>query len=536
MAASAHAVLVSSSPADGSRVASEPAAVRLRFDEAVTLIPSAAKVISSRGVRADTGHPRLVAGGTTIVLPLRPGLPAGTYSAVWRVVSADTHIVAGSVTFGLRVRPGAGVAAPVSRTGPLDVAAGVAQGLGYAGIVLLAGVAAAVRLIWPGVAGARRQKVLTRYGWVALAAGTAAEFLLQGPRADDAGWGAVVALRGAGLTASTLYGQELLARLGLLLLISPFVLRGTAGLPAPGPAGPGPRGWARDAALAAAGLAILASVAVTGHAAAGSGVALALLAALAHLAAMSLWLGGLTVLAVLVLPALRRDGGTDGPARLRRWSVTAYVCVVVLVITGEYQAYRQVSPVQALWSTRYGIILLVKVALVAAMLAAAAVAQRRVARWHAAPEPSAGPAAVRALTRSAGVELTAAVAVLGVTAGLVAQAPGRETYGPPVTLTAPLGADHLAVRVGPTRRGPEAFDIRVLDAAGHPVPAQTLTASVSSDSVAALAVTLQRVAGDGSHWVSSAAVVPLPGVWTLTLNVGLGPATAYATSVAYRVW
>jgi hypothetical protein len=41
---------------------------------------------------------------------------------------------------------------------------------------------------------------------------------------------------------------------------------------------------------------------------------------------------------------------------------------------------------------------------------------------------------------------------------------------------------------------------------------------------------------DGSQWATSAAVVPLPGVWTLTLDVALGPSDAYATSASYRVW
>ncbi len=77
-AASAHAVLVSSSPVDGSRVNTEPAEVRLTFDESVGLIPADEEVISVTGLRADTGQPRLTQGGTTIVLPLRPGAyPAG---------------------------------------------------------------------------------------------------------------------------------------------------------------------------------------------------------------------------------------------------------------------------------------------------------------------------------------------------------------------------------------------------------------------------------------------------------------------------
>ncbi|MGH3123597.1 MAG: copper resistance CopC family protein [Streptosporangiaceae bacterium] len=80
--------------------------VRLTFDEPVGLIAADEQVISATGVRADTGRVRLAEGGTTIVLPLRPNLPRGTYSATWRVVSADTHMVSGSITFGLGVQPG----------------------------------------------------------------------------------------------------------------------------------------------------------------------------------------------------------------------------------------------------------------------------------------------------------------------------------------------------------------------------------------------------------------------------------------------
>src|SRR5262249_9756681 len=80
-AASAHAASVSSSPVAGARVNTEPAQVRLTFDEPVGLVPAAVQVISNSGLRADTGQPRLADGGTTIVLPLRPHLPHGTYSA-----------------------------------------------------------------------------------------------------------------------------------------------------------------------------------------------------------------------------------------------------------------------------------------------------------------------------------------------------------------------------------------------------------------------------------------------------------------------
>ncbi len=525
-AASAHAVLVSSTPVDGSRVNTEPAQVRLTFDEPVGLIAADEQVISATGARADTGQVRLAEGGTTIVLPLRPHLPRGTYSATWRVVSADTHVVSGSITFGLGVQPGAGVAAAPDHTGQLDATADVAEGLIYAGLVLLAGITAAARLLWPWTLPSRRVHGLAWAGWAVLAAGTAAEFVLQGPRAVNASWAAVFRLRDAGGTLTSPFGQELAARLALLLLIVPLLTgRWTT---EPGLNGRG--GRTGDVLRAAAGLALLVSVAVAGHEAAGTDVALALPAAVLHLASMAVWLGGLMVLGFAVLPALRRGTQQGADAGLRRWSVTAYSCVICLVVTGEYQASRQVSPVQALWSTRYGVLLLVKVALVAVMLAAALLAERHV---MAAAAPG---RLVRAVRRSVSIEIATAVLVLAVTAVLVSEPPARTTFGPPVTLSAPLGADHVSVRIDPTRRGAQAMTLHILTAAGASVPTRTVTATLSSAQVAALRLTLHRLTPDGSQWATSAAVVPLPGVWTLTLDVALGPADAYATSASYRVW
>lgn len=523
-AASAHAVLVSSSPVDGSRVDTQPGQVRLTFDEPVGLIPAAEEVISNTGLRADTGQPRLADGGTTIVLPLRPRLPHGTYSATWRVVSADTHVVAGSITFGLGVNPGAGPAAPPDRTRGLDIAADVAQGLVYAGIVLLAGVLAAARTLWPWSWGRRRVRGLAWSGWAALLCGTAADFLLQGPRAANGSWASVARLQDAGLTLDSVFGAELLARIALLIAVIPLLTRRGLALPR----------RAADIARSAAGLALLAAVAVTGHASAGADAWLAIPAAMLHMAAMAVWLGGLALLGLVVLPALRGGQRTLAEIRLRAWSATAYTCVVCVVLTGEYQASRQISPVQALWTTSYGITVLVKSGIVILMLAVAGLAYSR-AIGPAAPETT--PSGVdRAVRRSVRIEAGLGAAILAVTAVLVSEAPARTTFGPRVTLAAPLGTDHLRIQVAATRRGPQDITISVLGPSGLPVPAQSATAVLSSPEVAALNVTLRKTAADGSRWTSAGAVAPLPGTWTLTVSVGLTASSAYTTSAAYQVW
>ena len=84
-----------------------------------------------------------------------------------------------------------------------------------------------------------------------------------------------------------------------------------------------------------------------------------------HLAAMALWLGGLVVLLTSVLPRFRATPAA-GLRAVRRWSVVAFAAVAVLVVTGEVQAFPTVAPLDALWSTDYGGLLLVKLALVAA--------------------------------------------------------------------------------------------------------------------------------------------------------------------------
>ena len=59
-----------------------------------------------------------------------------------------------------------------------------------------------------------------------------------------------------------------------------------------------------------------------------------------------------------------------------KWKV-AFGCVAAVLLTGEYQAWRQVSPIESLWSTGYGMALCAKVFLVTLMAALAYLGRRR---------------------------------------------------------------------------------------------------------------------------------------------------------------
>ena len=70
------------------------------------------------------------------------------------------------------------------------------------------------------------------------------------------------------------------------------------------------------------------------------------------------------------------------------------------------------------------------------------------------------------------------------------------TFGPPVTLSAPLGADHVSVRIDPTRRGAQAMTLRTSSPRrGCSRAPYTVTATLSSAQVAALRLTLRLGTG-----------------------------------------
>ena len=74
------------------------------------------------------------------------------------------------------------------------------------------------------------------------------------------------------------------------------------------------------------------------------------------------------------------------PYALQRFSTLAMVSVLALVITGIVNSLRHLDAVDQLWQSRYGLTLMIKLALVAATLAAAAVSRRRLQQHRVPPQ------------------------------------------------------------------------------------------------------------------------------------------------------
>ena len=291
----------------------------------------------------------------------------------------------------------------------------------------------------------------------------------------------------------------------------------------------------RLAALVAGAVAVVAP-AFTGHTRAATPEALVVGADMLHLLAGSIWLGGLVGLA-LVLRDLA-DRGDVGAVVLARFSGLAAGVLVALVVAGSVLAWRIVGSWDALVSTGYGRLLLVKVAF--ALVAVA------IAAWNRYRLLPALRASTRQRTRRAGADLlvralvaeaSVLVVVLAITGFMVDRSPqaeasavGRERNS---VQTATLGDVTLQARLTPLTPGPNTLTLELTDSSGAPFEGfDAPRARLASDDVDLGPVALTNV-GPGSY--TADVVIPSPGTWRVQVSLRTSEFDNPVTTVEFRV-
>jgi copper transport protein len=311
---------------------------------------------------------------------------------------------------------------------------------------------------------------------------------------------------------------------------------------------------------AVGGVALLVTVSLTGHAVSGDLVPLAFVADVVHLSGVSVWLGGLAVLVFAVLwparagatadarggadvaagaPADGADAGAQAEQVVGRFSTVAFGAVVAVVVSGTIQGWRQVGGYDALFDTTYGRLLVVKVALFAAMLVAAAVSRswvrrRAVARaaalalstgpGAAAASPDAGATRLSLLRRSVGAEVGLAVAVLAVTALLVNAVPGESAEaeggdGGPFSTQLTEDDVVLTLDVDPAAVGPVAVHLFLNEPDGTPVQPEEVRAELALPERDLGPITVSLVDFGQGHYSAESAEIPFAGDWDLEVTV-----------------
>ena len=131
------------------------------------------------------------------------------------------------------------------------------------------------------------------------------------------------------------------------------------------------------------GLALCATPGLAGHASSGPLVPIAIAADTLHVSGVGIWLGGLVMLFAALMP--RADEPTLREV-VPRYSQYALVAMGVIVVTGVFQAFRQIDRFGALLDTDYGRLLLIKVVVFLGLMVVAAVSRDVVNRRWRIPE------------------------------------------------------------------------------------------------------------------------------------------------------
>jgi putative copper resistance protein D len=257
--------------------------------------------------------------------------------------------------------------------------------------------------------------------WLALAAG----FVVLAHQAATLEARPAAALEPAALARvalETRFGHVWVVRQGLLLVLGVFVALRLDVRRA--------LDWrAARVETAVLGAAALAALGTASHAAAVEPDAAAAIASdAAHLLGAGLWAGGLPAL-LLLLRAAARDAGADGRPyavlTVRRFSRMALILVVALAVTGGFIAVVHVGSVGALLGTRYGRLLLLKLALVLGVVAVAGLGSRRLVPALSGEAATLGRPAMRRLAGAVAVEIAGVLAIVGVVTLLGVTAPAR---------------------------------------------------------------------------------------------------------------
>jgi copper transport protein len=554
-AASAHARLEGTDPPQGAVVKTEPSAVIFEFDEPVEGNFGAVRVYDAAGERVDEGDAFHPGGeGPKLGVHLKPDLPDGSYTATYRVVSADGHIVSSGYVFSIG-NPGK---APTQTVGELiggsgngkvtEVAYGLARGLEYTAIALAVGGVAFLFFCWLpalGIAGVGEESRRTAAAafpkrlrvvlWIGAGIGllaTAAQIVLEGAEAAGvSGFSAItktIIEETLETRFGTVWGFAFLAWIAIAILV-PLLGR--------------PRAWV--GLLIGIPLVYLCLCpALSGHGSSQSPVALNFPVNAIHVAAMAIWLGGLAAL-LLVLPAATRSATTPadrgrllaGP--LGRFSALALVMVALIMATGLIQAYVYVRHLGDLLSTGYGRAVLAKFLLLLAVIGIAAYNRRAVIpRLRRVAELGGSPGLPGVLLRRAlRGEVALLAVVIGVTAALASYAPPVSAQPGPFSTTTEVGPTTLEMDVDPARVGANQIHIYFFDAkTGAPYKAGkelTVTATLPDKQIGPLPLTVQS-AGPG-HYIVQGALLNAPGDWELGLTLRVSEFDQFETKVEVPV-
>lgn len=288
----AHATLSSSDPADGARLDALPDWVELTFSEPMGLSSGYLRVTDEKGDQVDDGSPESEGGRVSV--GLREDVADGSFLISYRLISNDSHPIAGAL--GFVVGDGPLVAATEADLGSAsDPVVGVVfdlvRWLSYAGLVLLVGPLVIAALSWSAAATVPALRRVFRLGVIVSIAVAVLSVIVQALYVSGLPLSSLLSVDLPAVLGST-YGFAMLVRIALVAALAMQVRWTFSQARAEFDSG---SGTAPAVFLAGAAplLGIVLTYSASGHPIASRIPALAIVSDAVHVTAMSIWLGGL---------------------------------------------------------------------------------------------------------------------------------------------------------------------------------------------------------------------------------------------------
>ncbi len=501
----AHAELLSSDPAPGAVLDAAPTSIMLVFTEPIEISLGAIRLFDGAGNQVDIGKATHPAGHTEQVRVALGDLADGSYVVDWSVVSSDSHPVRAAYTFQVGATSTLtsglldGILSRKAASTPAEVGLAVSRGLIALALAVVFGVLAAVFL---GVVSlGSRLRLITLISAAVGAIAGAIALPLQVAYATGQSLGVI--------TDSSAWSSMLESRVGVAWAVRAVVIL-ACGVALTLTVSRRASVWWR-ALLGAGLLAVGVASAFGGHGATGRWQIIGIVATVAHLGGMAVWLGGLV--AVLVSFADIDDSS------VRRFSKVAFVSIVVVALSGVVQALRQLGSLNALTNTSYGTLLIWKVIAVAMLIAIAAVS-RQATHGKALGRITADSVTIdRArLVRVVVIEAVLAVVILGVTSLLIAANP-TVANGPTTFSQSLVSNDYIvSVVVSPGGVGSNDLHLYITSPTISTAGPDSVTVEISDPSRSIDPIAIEVSTAGVGHYTTAAAIFPYPASWTLHIS------------------
>ncbi|MDX2137760.1 MAG: copper resistance protein CopC [Chloroflexota bacterium] len=365
----AHSNLERSEPTANASLAETPEEIRLWFTEPLEAAFSSFRLLDSNGIQVDTPASQLDPVDEHQLFMDVTALPDGLYTVVWYVVSGtDGHATEGSFSFGINAAPIAATLPPVVEP-VITPESTIIRSLHLLAASLTVGGIGFRLFAWFPVisssapSGNRWQRWLVVSGWVALGVVLAGVLMLQTSISGNLDlWNTLTDPALMTVLTQTTFGTLWLVRAALWVLLGGILwlaYKQRRGL------------WV---AFFISGVLLLIH-SLFSHASAVEDSVIAIVVHWLHSFVTALWLGGLAAFAG-VLVASRSDNTlpVGSVSRLTAaFSNYARVLVAALVISGSYAAWLHIGSLEALFTTNYGMALLLKLILFMPLLVIAAI-------------------------------------------------------------------------------------------------------------------------------------------------------------------